>query len=86
MKYVITHGRDPDSDCEVQLLVIDDEGNITTPVVGVFDVDPGRGYTREDWDETTRYDVETARKFGGDALAERIQQMRDGYGDSEFVT
>lgn len=53
MKIEILHVRDPDGGCDHTVFV--DGLAIEHPALSVEDVDAGRGYTREDWDESTEW-------------------------------
>lgn len=52
----IVHFRDPDSECDVHVFV--DGVKIPQEQTTYVDLDPGRGYSREDWDEHRRYSME----------------------------
>lgn len=52
-KITVVHVRDPDSDCSIELF--DQDGDRIPVDVSVIDVDPGRGYDVEDWDENTEW-------------------------------
>jgi hypothetical protein len=56
LKIEILHERDPDSDCDITVWVNGVE--ITADVV---DIDPGQGYSSEDWEESAAYAVHDDR-------------------------
>jgi hypothetical protein len=57
MKIEILHERDPDSGCDITVWIDGVE-----VVADVVDVDPGRGYESEDWDESAAYAVADERE------------------------
>lgn len=60
----ILHVRDPDSACGVRVWL--DGVEVDADVV---DVDPGRGYSREDWDESHEHEVHVEGRSGLFAVA-----------------
>lgn len=49
MKITVLHHRDPDAECDVTVYV--DGVRVPAEDVSVDDIDPGRGYEREDYEE-----------------------------------
>lgn len=62
----ILHSRDPDSSCEIEVWL----DGVKTDSYTVEDLDPGRGWTREDWDERVEQAREDTSEFGQRVLAE----------------
>lgn len=75
----IVHGRDPDEGCEHTVFV--DGARVDAYVE---DIDPGRGYERESWDEN----IEAIRTQEGlsEAFREHAIATREAYGDSKYIT
>lgn len=76
----ILHVRDPDFACDMRVWV--DGVEVTEFHVG--DVDPGAGYTVDDWDETTAEagtDMNLSAAFRAAWL-----DVRTDYRDSRYVT
>lgn len=61
----VLHGRDPDSECDVRVWLDDTEAT----GFEVEDIDPGRGYNREDWDDRIASAKADASSFGRARLA-----------------
>lgn len=80
-KIEILHERDPDSDCSIRVWV--DGVEVDASNLYVDDVDPGRGYSRADWNENVQgtRDADTSPSFKAAALA-----AYDAGFDSEHVT
>jgi len=82
MKVEVLHARYPDEDCDV-LVVIDGipqkEADIT-----YVDVDPGRGYTAEDWNESTDWESQPERGHTPAFAAAVAGAYADGR-DSKYV-
>lgn len=70
MKVQIIHSRDPDSECGLRVFVDDVETNDFS----YDDLDPGRGWTDEDWEERIA-DVDTSTNYGK-ALRDQLEQLR----------
>jgi len=51
VKLTILHVRDPDNACDVRIFT-DDGVEIPWENIDTVDIDPGRGYTVEDWEES----------------------------------
>jgi hypothetical protein len=64
----ILHTRDPDSECEFEVWL----DGVKTDSYGVDDLDPGRGWTREDWDQRVEEAREDTSEFGQRVLAELL--------------
>lgn len=71
----IVHSRHPDEGCEHTVFVNDERVE-----ADIEDIDPGRGYKREDWNERIRSYLGDTSNFGTCAL-----QVIDAYADSEFI-
>lgn len=76
--YKLIHLRDPDEGCEIRLFVDDVEVDFD-----VEDIDPGRGYKRDHWDDRiAEYDGDDSN-FGKAAL-EALENATDSpYIDEE---
>lgn len=71
--------RDPDADTEVDLWL---NGEPTT-VDRAVDVDPGRGYTREDWEDSKQFFSQDRNL--SEAFARAVVAAYDAYADNEYV-
>ena len=80
MKIEILHDRNPDADCELTVFVDGVEFNDFL----VADVDPGKGYTLEDWRETTEF--HRTQPGLSDEFRREIVAVRDLAEESEFIT
>lgn len=81
MRIEILHVRDSDSDCEMRVWI--DGERVPSEDVFIEDVDPGRGYTKEDWDENieyTRNHENMSPDFKAAALA-----MLEGNADNKYI-
>ena len=79
MNIEILHGRDPDSGCDHTVFVDGERVDHVT----VEDIDPGRGYTREDWDEHTEW-VESSTSYSP-AFRDAVLAEREEAGDSQYI-
>lgn len=68
MKIDILHVRDPDSACDVRVFLDGEEQNWQE--VDVVDIDPGRGYTLEDWEENIAWAEDMPESAFRDAVME----------------
>lgn len=76
--YEIVHTRDPDGDCEISLF---HRGGRASGVE-VYDIDPGRGYVRAEWDDTTAHIVQRASPEAG----KLVKRLRDEQAeDSQYI-
>lgn len=80
LRVEILHVRDPDSACSVSTWV---NGELAVTHVYVEDIDPGRGYTRDDWDSNVR-SVEESDDYSPDFKAAVLSAMADPPG-SEHI-
>lgn len=71
-KVTILHVRDPDSACDVRVFIDGVEQDWQD--IGIVDVDAGRGYTLEDWNESRAW----AKKMPESALRDAVIEA---YGD-----
>ena len=81
MRIEILHTREADGGCEVDVYI---DGQPVRDDVTVQDVDPGRGYPLEDWQETTAFieaDPTLSDAFKAAVLAARDAEEED----SEFI-
>jgi hypothetical protein len=62
MRVQILHGRDPDSDCGITVFV--NGKRIPDQDVSIEDIDPGRGYEPEDWEERLEESRADTTEFG----------------------
>jgi hypothetical protein len=69
----VIHNRHPDEGCEVQVFVSGHPAQ-----ADVYDIDPGRGYVRADWDETTDSLCASASR----EVAERLRPLRNDAADN----
>jgi hypothetical protein len=77
----IMHWRDPDGACTVEVWVDgvkEDDANVE-----VADVDPGRGWTREDWDEAIA--VAKADLAASPEFRQAHIEALEANADSEFI-
>lgn len=79
MKVQILHQRDPDSACTITVWV--DGVELDWKGIEIEDIDPGAGYSREDWDHRTKT-AKRRRSAFGRALAEALTAS----GDSRYIT
>lgn len=74
MRVEILHVRDPDSECGVTVWL---DG---VPADYIYqDIDPGRGYSRSEWDEriaAARADMDTSEAFSA-AVVEALEHTSD---------
>jgi hypothetical protein len=83
VKVFVVHQRDPDFDCSIRVFL--DGQEVEDFDLNLYDVDPGRGYTREDWQQSREDDLESARKAGaGVWLA--VRDAYDAASDSDHIT
>ena len=73
----IIHGRDPDSSCDHTVFV---NGEPTTDY-NLVDLDPGRGWEREDWESFK----ESELRSGTPAFREALEREFESYGDSKYI-
>lgn len=75
MSVEILHVRDPDGECEMSVYV----DGVEVAVQSVEDIDPGRGYSRSEWDEriaVTRTSANMTPAFRK-ATLEALESMSD---------
>lgn len=82
MKIEVLHTRYPDDDCYV--LVVIDGVPIKEAEITYVDVDPGRGYTAEDWTESTDWEAQPERGHTPAFAAAVAGAYADGR-ESEYV-
>lgn len=78
-KVEIIHGRDPDSECGIDVYV----DGVRVTQFYLEDIDPGRGHTRQSWDENTealRENTTLSPAFREAAIA-----AREEFGDSKYI-
>lgn len=76
----VVHGRDPDSECSVTVFV---NGERMTHAF-VEDIDPGRGYQREDWDESIQY-LRDNLNLSPDFIDFAVR-TREEFASSQYIT
>ena len=76
----ILHGRDPDSECGLDVFIA---GELIDQDWDEEDIDPGRGYRREDWD--ARIEDTKAYPHSPKFKAAVLDALEE-FGDSEFIT
>lgn len=75
----ILHTRDPDASCEMTVWV----DGVRVDNVTVEDIDPGRGYEGDDWDESTA-DVATIEHYTPE-FREAVVAVRNAYSDNRYI-
>lgn len=80
-KVQIVHGRNPDAECGLTVFV--DGQRVDAEVE---DIDPGRGYTRSDWDVRLRDAAIAVQENPGDAYRLAVWQELTEAGDSQYIT
>ncbi len=78
MHIEIFHGRDLDSACDIIVFVNGER--FDSGAIDIVDIDPGRGYTAEDWTEMQEYDMSPERERSEafrDAIAEGYSWASD---------
>lgn len=76
VKIELLHVRDPDSDCDIRLWI--DGKQVAVECV---DIDPGRGYSREDWDENIAW----AEKLPPGSFRDAVLEAYRANAGSEYV-
>ena len=83
MRVEIIHHRDPDYGCAHEIFI--DGVRVDTPgavAIEIFDVDPGAGYTADEWEIATRLECDLASP----AAAAFLRDLREDVGErSEYV-
>lgn len=75
----VLHVRDSDGGCDIEVWT---DGQRQTPVQ-VEDVDPGRGYTRRDWDEST---VAVGKEpTYSEPFKVAVTEARDQHADNRYI-
>lgn len=77
-KVEIVHGRDPDSECGLTVFLNGESVKFTEE-----DIDPGRGYTREDWDERIRDAEEDTTS--SPAFKEAVLSTLEAYSGNKYI-
>lgn len=80
-KIEILHGRDPDSECALDVWI----DGVRVVDFREIDVDPGRGYTREDWDERIRELEERDDPTLSEPFREAALATLRTHADSEYI-
>jgi hypothetical protein len=75
----ILHTRDPDYSCEMTVWI----NGVRVDNVTVEDVDPGRGYEQEDWDEYTT-DLATIEHYTPE-FRDAVVATRNAYRDNQYI-
>ena len=75
----ILHTRDPDGECAIEVWVYGKKLDLDS--IRYVDVDPGRGYTRADWEEAKK----NAASSGSPGFTEAVRQTYDAWADSQFI-
>lgn len=73
----IIHGRDPDSSCEHTVFL---DGGVTHDYE-IVDLDPGRGWEREDWEEFK----ESALAGGSPAFRAALEAEFESHDNSQYI-
>lgn len=79
MTIEILHWRDPDSSCDIQVWI---DGVEIRDLV-VENVDPGAGWEREDWDESTRAVTESSEL--SEPFKAAVLEARALAGESKYI-
>lgn len=75
----VLHERDPDSECNVRIWIDGVEAK-----VDYVDIDPGRGYTYEDWDESR--DCARSKLGRSDPFREAVDQAYADGRENKYIT
>lgn len=79
-KVEILHGRDPDSSCELTVFV--DGARVES--VDVIDIDPGRGYERETWDENVKFQL-SPKRGRSEAFRAAASAEYESFSGSQYI-
>lgn len=85
MRVEILHIRDPDYECAISVWI--DGVPVTTEAaieLDVVDIDPGRGYEREVWDEDRAN--EAANPNYSEAFRKAVLEAHDNGSSSQYIT
>ena len=77
----VLHVRDPDSSCDVRVWV----NGIAVNVTYYEDIDPGAGYSLEDWDDQTAYIRTLTFPVLSEPFLREILEARDAARDSRYI-